>query len=275
MAAMREQQRNRKHPHNPHFPKSVTRSGDVWRLGRHRLLCGDATDPIAVARLLAGKTPLLMVTDPPYGVSYDPTWRVRPGEVCNRRMGRIANDHRFDWAEAYKLFAGDVAYIWHAGIYAREVANSLGDLRLGIRAQIIWCKRRMVFGRGHYHWQHEPCWYAVRKGATAKWRGDHKQRTVWQIDSAGDDAATDHSTQKPLECMARPIRNHGDRGDLVYDPFVGSGTTIIAAEQLGRSCYAIEIDPLNCDIAIQRWQNFTGKKATRDSRTAVKKRRAA
>ena len=140
---------------------------------------------------------------------------------------------------------------------------------LEVRTQIIWKKPRFAIGRGHYHWGHEPCWYAVREGGSAKWCGDRTQSTVWDIDARAEDAETKHGTQKPVECMARPVRNHGAKNDDVYDPFVGSGTTIVAAEQLGRRCFAMELNPLYADVAVTRWENFTGKKAERISAEAA------
>jgi DNA modification methylase len=126
-----------------------------------------------------------------------------------------------------------------------------------IRAQIIWAKERLVIGRGDYHWQHEPCWYAVR--SKGNWTGDRKQTTLWTIPSGGQDTETIHGTQKPVECMRRPMLNNTDIGQAIYDPFLGSGTTLIAAETSGRLCYAIEIDPHYVDLSIRRWQAFTGK----------------
>jgi DNA modification methylase len=131
-----------------------------------------------------------------------------------------------------------------------------------IRAQIVWAKDRLVLGRGHYHWQHEPCWYAVREGKSGHWGGDRSQTTLWQIGAGGQDAATAHGTQKPVECMRRPITNNSSPGQAVYEPFSGSGTTIIAAETTGRACHAVELSPAYVDVAVQRWQAFTGKAAT-------------
>lgn len=133
-----------------------------------------------------------------------------------------------------------------------------------VRNQVIWSKSNFPISRGHYHWRHEPCWYAVRKGHTAKWVGDRKQTTVWEV-NLDRNTEGGHSTQKPVECMARPIRNH-DAAE-VYEPFLGSGTTLIACEQLGRKCYAIEIEPRYIDVAVRRWQNLTGKAATLNGRT--------
>lgn len=246
-------------PEPPETP--ISRSGDLWILGRHRLLCGDATRAADVARLLGDVRPHLMVTDPPYGVDYDPSWRNDAGVSATTRTGRVSNDDRADWREAWVLFPGDVAYVWHAGVHARTVAESLDASGFPIRSQIIWSKSRFVLGRGDYHWQHEPCFYAVRKGATGHWQGARDQSTVWMIGGGGDeDAATVHGTQKPVECMRRPMINNSERGDAVYEPFAGSGTTMIAAESVARRCFAMEIDPRYCDVIIERWQSFTGAK---------------
>ena len=247
-------------PEPPETP--ISRPGDLWILGRHRLLCGDATRAADVARLLGDVHPHLMVTDPPYGVDYDPSWRNDAGVSATTRTGRVSNDDRADWREAWALFPGDVAYVWHAGVHARTVAESLDASGFPIRSQIIWSKSRFVLGRGDYHWQHEPCFYAVRKGATGHWQGARDQSTVWMIGGGGDeDAATVHGTQKPVECMRRPMVNNSERGDAVYEPFAGSGTTLIAAESIERRCFAMEIDPRYCDVIIERWQSFTGSKA--------------
>ncbi|MBL6082380.1 site-specific DNA-methyltransferase [Belnapia sp. T18] len=242
----------------------VTRPGDVWLLGRHRLACGDSTTPEAVEAALGGVRPHLMVTDPPYGVEYDPAWRNRAGLSTTRRTGAVANDDRADWREAWALFPGEVAYVWHGALHAAAVAESLTACGFEIRAQIVWAKDRLVLGRGHYHWQHEPCWYAVRKAANGHWAGDRKQSTLWQIASRGQDAETVHGTQKPVECMRRPIENNSSPGQAVYEPFCGSGTTLIAAEMTGRACHAIELSPAYVDVAVTRWQAFTGQQAVRE-----------
>ena len=232
--------------------------GNLTLKSDHRLMCGDSTDDTDVAKLLDGATPFIMVTDPPYGVSYDPTYR------SNNRTGKVANDDNPRWVDTWRLFPGTVAYTWHAGWFVSEVATDLQTAGFDLRNYLIWAKPRLQMGRGHYHWQHEPCWYAVRGGG-AKWGGDRTQSAVWEIESVkrGDEGETKHGTQKPVECMERPIRNHGDKSDAVYDPFVGSGTTIIAAERQKRACYAMDIDPIYVDVAVQRWENYTGKKAQR------------
>jgi DNA modification methylase len=247
----------------------VTRPGDLWVLGRHRLLCGDATNATGVARLLDGKKPHLLISDPSYGVEYDPSWRNEAGVSATARTGKVTNDDRADWREAWALFPGDVTYVWHAGVHAKTVAESLEAAGFLVRSQIIWSKPRFVLGRGDYHWQHEPCFYAVRKSATGHWQGARDQSTVWAIGTVGDeDEATVHGTQKPVECMRRPIINNSVNGDLVYEPFAGSGTTIIAAESTGRTCLAMEIDPRYCDVIVERWQRFTGKDAVLDGSAA-------
>lgn len=243
----------------------VSRAGDLWHLGKHRLLCGDSTDAADVARVLGVVVPHLMVTDPPYGVSYDPAWRVRSGigDGSNVAVGTVLNDDRADWREAWALFPGDVAYVWHGGLHAGTVAESLIASGFALRSQIIWDKGQLVLSRGDYHWSHEPCWYAVREKARGHWAGDRKQTTVWAIPKPKRNE-TGHSTQKPVDCMRRPIENNSSAGQAIYEPFCGSGTTVIAAEMEGRICHAIELSPTYVDVAVQRWQAFTGQQAVLD-----------
>lgn len=239
----------------------VSKLGDIWTLGTHRLVCGDCTVDGVVKAALDGAKPHLMVTDPRYGVNYDPSWRPRAGVNLNPgKLGVVQNDGRADWRQAWALFPGDVAYVWHGGLHAGIVAESLTASGFNIRAQIIWSKDRFALSRGDYHWQHEPAWYAVRAGAAGHWNGDRSQTTIWPI-KAREDAGFGHGTQKPVECMKRPIENSSAHGDRVYEPFSGSGTTIIAAEMTGRVCHAIEISPAYVDLAVRRWEQFTGQKA--------------
>jgi DNA modification methylase len=251
---------------------AITQPGDLWQCGPHRVICGDATQESTIQHLCARTVPFLMVTDPPYGVEYDPEWReeadLNPRTV---QSGKVANDDRVDWSPAWALFRGDVAYVWHAGIYAGEVAASLAGSEFQIRGQIIWRKQHFAISRGAYHWQHEPCWYAVRKSKTAHWRGDRTQTTVWDVANLNpmggnhEQTKTGHGTQKPVELMRRPILNHTERGDVVYDPFLGSGTTMIAAELSERVCNGVDIDPRYVDVIVKRWQDLTGKQATLES----------
>ena len=249
-------------PETPEAP--ISRVGDLWVLGNHRLLCGDSTVATDVERLLGTVRPLLMVTDPPYGVEYDPSWRNQAGAAKTKRTGKVLNDDRADWREAWALFPGDVAYVWHGALHAATVAESLETAGFTIRSQIVWAKDRLVLSRGDYHWQHEPCWYAVKKTGKGHWAGDRKQTTLWQIANRDQDADTVHGTQKPVECMRRPILNNSSPGQAVYEPFMGSGTTLIAAETTGRVCLGIELNPAYVDVAVQRWQKFTGQEAVLD-----------
>lgn len=234
--------------------KAITEPGKVYQLGRHRLICGDSTDATVVGTLLGGAKPGLMVTDPPYGVEYDPSWRKDTGLNNTKRVGMVQNDGRADWQAAWDLFPGDVAYVYHAGLHTGTVGASLVAAALELKSQIIWDKERLCISRCHYHWQHEPAWFCVRKGKTAKFCGGRKQTTVWRIPMVtnhNQDMATEHGTQKPLECMARPMRNH--EFDEVYEPFCGSGTTLIAAEKVGKTCFAVELDPRYCDLIVRRY----------------------
>lgn len=246
--------------------KWKTASGQLWVLGKHRLLVGDSTCEGDVKRLLNGATPHLMTTDPPYGVDYRPGWRdghMKGKFGAKARVGEaVPNDDRCDWTAAWNLFPGDVAYVWHACMRQTEVEASLLTSGFEIRSKIIWVKQHFTLGRSDYHWQHEPCLYAVRKGKPSHWCGDRTQSSVWQIASLNPAGRTeerfDHGTQKPIEAMARPIRNNSVAGDSVYDPFVGSGTTIIACERLGRICCAVDIDPGYAAVSLQRWADETG-----------------
>lgn len=247
-------------PEPPKLP--TTRAGDLWLLGKHRLMCGDATEAKDVAKVLVGAQPHLMVTDPPYGVNYDPGWRADRGVNKNRnKLGLVQNDDEADWSRAYKLFSGDVIYAWSADLRSRHSVEALESVGFIPVAQIIWAKDRFALGRGDYHFQHEPLWYAVRKGRKHRWSGDRTQTTVWNI-SAREDGGHGHGTQKPIECMRRPITNNSKTGEAVYDPFVGSGTTIIAAEMTKRVALALEINPAYVDVAVLRWQQYTGQQAT-------------
>ena len=266
-------------------PVPVSRPGDLWVLGSHRLRCGDSTNAADVQHLVGHDQPVLMVTDPPYGVEYRPDWRNDAFGEANRSTGTVQNDDRADWHAAWKLFTGPVAYVWHAGTKSVIVAESLEACGFQIRSQIIWAKPHFVISRGHYHVQHEPCWYAVRESHSVHWQGDRRQSTLWEIgnglsqcgDRQPENALTGHGTQKPVECMRRPILHHTSRDEAVYDPFLGSGTTIIAAERTRRRCLAMELDPVYVDVAIRRWQVFTGKSAVldtdgRDFETVAKER---
>jgi DNA modification methylase len=269
-------------PETPEEP--LSKVGDVWLLGKHRLVCGDCTDPAVVEKCLAGVKPRLMVTDPPYGIELDSEWRDRAGlNSCGpaepsylkrtegHRKTSISSDTRADWSDAFALVPSlEVAYVWHASKFTHEVLEGL--LRIGFlhHQQIIWNKGRTVLTRTHYWFQHEPCWYVRKKNAP--WFGKPGENsTVWDSPSpkfifgGSDEEKFDHPTQKPVILMRRPILNHTKPGELVYDPFLGSGTTLIAAEQTERVCCGLELDPGYADVIVRRWQNFTGGKAKHEA----------
>jgi DNA modification methylase len=240
--------------------------GEIYQLGLHRLACGGATDPGLVAELLAGDSPFVLATDPPYGIGLDHGWRDGVRQPSgSARAGKLRNDDRADWREAFALCNAQVAYVWHSALYAHLVREGLIECGFELRQQIVWEKQVHALGRGHYQWAHETCWYAVRKGGSANWQGGRKQTTVWHAASpimpfgnrAGEDAVTRHPTQKPLELFERPILNHTRKSDLVYDPFAGSGTCLIAAEKTGRRCLAIELDPAWCDVIRDRYDAYS------------------
>ena len=241
----------------PEIPDQiVTNEGDVWIMGRHRLMCGNANCGKDVSQLFGGESPGIMVTDPPYGVNYSPDWRNR---YINRgkdseRTGTVINDDQNDWSKALSLFRGDVCYMWCPNLHIDIFMGSLKECNFQTRNVLIWNKNRFAISRGHYHWKHEPCLYSVRKGKKSSWIGGRDQSTVWDMDVPIFDGNNIHSTQKPVEAMRRPMQNHSI--ELVYDPFVGSGTSIIAAETCGKTCYAMEINPQYVDIAIIRFQDI-------------------
>jgi DNA modification methylase len=250
----------------PTEPKS--KLGDLYILGNHRLLCGDSTNPQHVERLLDFANPILMVTDPPYGVKYEPEWRNNIGTAYGvaKNTGKVLNDDRYDWLEAYSLFTGDIAYVWHSAKYTHKFAENIESCGFELIGLIIWSKQHFVLSRGDYHNQHEPLWYAVKKGKQHNWQGKRDQSTIWEIDNnnvfgGGGEEQTGHGTQKPLECMLRPILNNSAVGQGVYDPFGGSGTTLIACEKSKRNCYMMELSPAYVDVIIARWEKETGEKA--------------
>jgi DNA modification methylase len=258
----------------PEVEHPITRRGDLWILGKHRLLCGDSTMIDDVKRLIADNNPNLMVTDPPYGVKLDQSWRDEA--MGSRKMGKgnaniVENDDKADWYDAWVLFPGNIAYVWHASSFSDVVMDSLRRANFDVKQQIIWNKNILVMGRSYYHWKHEPCWYAVRKGAGHNWLGDRKQTTVWDaaipnhIMSGSKDDKTDHPTQKPLIIYEKPIQNHTRLGDWLYEPFGGSGSGLIACEKHGRYSATMELSEKYCDVIIKRWEQYTGQKAKLES----------
>jgi site-specific DNA-methyltransferase (adenine-specific) len=251
---------------------AISKYGDIWILGNHKLMCGDSTNAMQVQDLMKGISPILMVTDPPYGVNYNAKWRNDDLGGVSRAIGLVHNDDKADWTEAYSLFPGDVSYIWHASLYGNVVQTGLEGCGFKAISQIIWAKQHFVISRGDYHWKHEVCLYAVKENKKHNWQGARDQSTVWEIDnnlsqnknSDNKEETWGHSTQKPIECMLRPILNNSAIGEYIYDPFGGSGTTLIAAEKSNRNCLMMELSPHYCDVIVARWEKLTGDKAILD-----------
>ena len=246
--------------------KPITKPGDLWILGDHRLLCGDSTDVLAVERLMAGQKADMVFTDPPYGISYDESWRKAGSKYFGGSTDyKVANDHIADWSQVFSLMQADVAYVWHDHRFAALVAEGLLEAGYEVKQQIVWLKPFGIMSRQDYNWQHECAWYAIKKGTSHQWAGDKKQTTVWPATvpnhpmAPDDDARTVHPTQKPVDLAITAIQNHSVK--LVLDLFGGSGSTLIACEKTFRYCRMMELDPTYCDVIVKRWEDFTGKKA--------------
>lgn len=242
-----------------------TRPGDLWLLGQHRLLCGDATNADDLARLMGGATADLLLTDPPYGVGYVG----RTKDELTFANDDLADDDRYRSFLADALRAalphvrpGGGFYLWHADVRGLPVRLAARDAGLTVRQCLVWVKQSMVLGRQDYQWKHEPCLYGWRDGAAHTWLGDRAQTTVLEFDRPSRNG--DHPTMKPVELMRRLVRNSCPPGGRVLDPFGGSGTTLVAAELEGRVAYLMELDPAYVDVAVRRWEQVTGKTAERE-----------
>lgn len=250
--------------------ESIVQPGDLWLLGEHRLICGDSTKQDVVKRLFKEDRPNLMVTDPPYGVNYDPKV-TRPTHHSKELSGKVYNDDRCGWKESYELFPGNIAYVWHAPTNSDTVMQDIKACGYTINSVIVWNKQQMIVGWSDYHWKHEACIYATR--GNHNWQGSKNETTVWDIETMlhlkKEEGAWGHGTQKPIECMRRPIENNSEAGEWVYDPFCGSGTTFIACERTKRKCLGIELSPHYCDAIIRRWESETGKQAVLDGDGAL------
>lgn len=249
----------------------VTQAGDLWILGPHRLLCGDCTASANVARLLGYVRPGLMVTDPPYGVDfegakYNPRAKHWAGIQNDKAGGEALREFLTAALSAWLPHMDDQSsfYLWTAAMEEGAAAAAIRDSGLHIQSQVIWKKNCLVLGQADYQWMHENCWYAFWKGRKHKWFGERKQTTVWEIDKIAN-ASYVHPNQKPVRLYSIPIENHTLPSDCLCDPFCGSGSSIIAAQSTGRICYAMDIDPVYVDVAVQRWQAFTGQAAVLES----------
>ena len=245
-------------------PEPITKAGDLWILGEHRVMCGDSTKREDVARVMGGDFAQLVVTDPPYGVDYQ-------GGVFSKR-DKLNGDETADlYGPILKLAyefsdAKAAVYLWHSDGKAVDVFAALDAAKYVRRITIIWNKNIAQFGAlsAQYKQKHEPCHYLFKKGQSPRWFGPTNETTVWDIDR--NQTNEHHPTEKPVGIMARPIQNSSEAADIVLDLFLGSGTTLIAAEQLGRKCYGMEISPQYCDVIVKRWENLTGKKAVLENR---------
>jgi len=256
-------------------PEPITKPGDLWLLGKHRLLCADATKRASYERLLEGTRAHLMVTDPPYGVSVtggthdprDPNYRKGPDRktIAN---DSITGEKLRDFLKAAFTEAGACMvpgaswYVWYAGTETRAFIDA-AELLGGFRHILMWVKPNFVFGRCDYHYRHEPCLYGWLPGAGHTWRGSRDQSSVFELSRDGAVAELKHPTVKPVKLYSVPIENHLEPGQIVLDPFSGSGPAFSAAEQTGRICYGTELDPAFCDVIVDRWERLTGAKAER------------
>jgi DNA modification methylase len=255
----------------------TTKPGDLWILGNHRLLCGDSTNAADVDRLMNGAKAALVATDPPYLVDY---------------TGERPNDSGKDWSDTYReveitdadsffrsVFANVLRvvapkaaiYCWHAHKRQAMIDRVWEELGILNHQQIIWVKPTPVFGRVYWHFRHEPCMMGWVQGSQPEHDSDHEHNSVWEVDWEGKAriVGNEHPTQKPVEIFARPMRKHTRPGAVCFEPFSGSGSQLIAAEQLGRRCFAMELEPTFVEVAVRRWEAFTGRKAERVAASAV------
>lgn len=246
----------------PEAPKiAKSKPGDMYQLGRHRVLCGDACDNVAITTLMGGKKADMYLTDPPYNVAY-------VGKTKDALT--IKNDKQT--AEKFREFLrsafmnanlflkeGGVFYIWHADSEGYNFRGACQDVEWQIRECLIWVKNSLVMGRQDYHWKHEPCLYGWKDGKAHLWNSDRKQTTLLEFDRPTKSA--EHPTMKPIKLIAYQLQNNTLENQIVLDNFGGSGSTLIACEQTGRTCYTMELDPKYVDVIVERWENLTGKKA--------------
>jgi len=243
--------------------ETIAKRGDIYFLGKHRVMCGDSTSPEDMQMLMAGTHADMLLTDPPYNVDYT-------GKTKDAL--KIDNDSMEDSEYQSFLVAalsnakeqmkpGAVFYIWHADSEGFNVRSALNAISLQVRQCLIWAKNSMVMGRQDYHWKHEPCLYGWKDGAAHLWNADRSQVTILNFDRPT--TSKEHPTMKPVELLAYQIGNNTKGEDIVLDPFLGSGSTLIAAQKLGRVCYGMELDPRFVDVIVKRWEEYTGEKAVK------------
>lgn len=243
----------------PEEPKA--KLGDIYQLGNHRLMCGDSTSVEDVERLMGGARVDLLLTDPPYNVAYEGKTKdaltIKNDSMDNDNFRKFLKSAFYSADSVMK--EGAVFYIWHADLEGYNFRGACFDIGWKVRQCLIWCKNSMVMGRQDYHWQHEPCLYGWKDGASHLWASDRKQTTILNFDRPTRNA--EHPTMKPVPLFDYQIKNNTKKEDVVLDLFGGSGTTLIACEQNGRNAYLMELDPRYVDVIIERWEQFTGKKA--------------
>lgn len=253
-------------PEAPEQP--VTVEGDVWLLGRHRLMCGDSTSIEHLERLCEGQLVDMWLTDPPYNVAYEGKTKdaltIKNDKMDDGGFRQFLTD-AYTAADAV-MKAGAVFYIWHADSEGYNFRGAAKDAGWTVRQCLIWKKQTMVMGRQDYHWKHEPCLYGWKDGAAHLWATDRKQTTILEFDRPSRNA--EHPTMKPVELFEYQMLNNTKGSDLVLDSFAGSGTTAIACEKHGRQARLMELDPKYCDVIIKRWQDFTGQKAELEDGTS-------
>jgi site-specific DNA-methyltransferase (adenine-specific) len=243
-------------------PDPVSQLGDVWLLGGHRVMCGDATSIEQLEQLTAGALVDMWLTDPPYNVAYEGGTKAKL-TIQNDAMGNA--DFRQFLRDAYVgadavMKSGAVFYIWHADSEGYNFRGAASDAGWKVRQCLIWKKSSLVMGRQDYHWQHEPCLYGWKDGAAHLWATDRKQTTILEFNKPTRNG--EHPTMKPVELFEYQLLNNTKGSDIVLDSFGGSGTTVIAAHKHGRLARVMELDPKYCDVIIRRWQDFTGEAAT-------------
>jgi len=242
-------------------PEPTTKPGDIYKLGKHRLMCGDSTSIEHLERLCDGQAVDMWLTDPPYNVAYEGKTKdsltIQNDSMGDEQFRQFLRD-AYVAADAV-MKAGAVFYIWHADSEGYNFRGAAQDAGWKVRQCLIWKKSSMVMGRQDYHWKHEPCLYGWKEGAGHLWATDRKQTTILEFEKPSRNG--EHPTMKPVALFEYQLLNNTKGGDIVLDSFGGSGTTLIAAEKNGRIARLMELDPKYCDVIVKRWEDFTGKKA--------------
>ena len=246
-------------PEAPACP--VSQAGDIWLLGKHRVLCGSATDLRAVEQLMAGENADLVFTDPPYNVDYEgytaDKLTIQGDQMAPEDFARFLKSAFISYRELIK--SGGSIYVCHASSVQREFQGALEAAGFAVRCQIIWAKNTFAWGFGRYKFQHEPIFYCHVSGQSDAWYGDKSQSTLWQ--EKKPEANRLHPTMKPVELIERALINSSKAGDCVVDLFGGSGSTLIACERRGRNARLAELDPKYVDVIVKRWQDYAGERA--------------